>query len=408
MNKTILTRHPSLSYLFHFRIEGDRVEELHVYPESEESILGNIYVGKVQNVVKSIGAAFVLLDSDRVGYLPLDDCIHPVYVKKGNSSSIQQGDELLIQITREAIATKEYSVSTNLQLSGNFCILTSQDKKVGVSSKLSKTVRANLREWMNEHRKNDYGYILRTNAATVEPDIRLSEIHALEEEMDQLIQLAPYKTPFTCVKKQPAIWIRSILNSNPEISGTIITDQNDLYEMLHQNLQQECLNRFELNLYTDHYSLWNLYSFEKEIKQALRKKVWLSCGGYLIIEKTEAMWVIDVNSGKSIQGKQKENNALKVNLEAAIEIAHQMILRNMSGICMIDFINMNDSNSMNQLISTIQKLLAKDPVGASYIDLTKLQIMEITRTKKERPLCEILEKDISFFGKSIDETNVIC
>lgn len=408
MNKTILTRHPSLPYLFHFRIGDSRLEELHVYPEEADSILGNIYVGKVQNVVKSIGAAFVLIDSDRVGYLPLDDCVHPIYVKKGSSTNIQQGDELLIQVTREAIATKEYSVSTNLQLSGNFCILTSQDRKIGISSKLSKTVRANLREWMNEHRKNDYGYILRTNAANVDPDIRLEEIHTLEKELDQLIQLAPYKTPFTCVKKQPAIWIRAILNSNPEITGTIITDQQDLYEMLDQSLHDEFRTSLDLNLYTDDYSLWNLYSLEKEIKQALRKKVWLSCGGYLIIEKTEAMWVIDVNSGKSIQGKQKEQNALKVNLEAAVEIAHQMILRNMSGICMIDFINMKEESSMNQLISTIQKLLSKDPVGATFIDLTKLQIMEVTRMKKERPLCEILEKDIVFFGKTIDETNVIC
>lgn len=408
MNKTILTRHPSLPYLFHFRVEEDIVEELHVYPEAADSILGNIFVGKVQNVVKSIGAAFVLIDSERMGYLPLDDCIHPIYVKKGSSPSIQQGDELLIQITREAIATKEYSVSTNLQLSGKFCILTSQDRKIGVSSKLSKTVRATLREWMNEHRKSEYGYILRTCSATVEPNIRLEEIHTLEEEMDQLIQLAPYKTPFTCVKQQPAIWIRSILNSNPEITGPILTDQTDLHEQLHSYLRQSSTNSFEQSLYTDSYSLWNLYSFEKVVRQALKKKVWLSCGGYLIIEKTEAMWVIDVNSGKSIQGKQKEKNALKVNLEAAKEIAHQMILRNMSGICMIDFINMTETESMNQLVSTVQKLLSTDPVGASFIDLTKLQIMEVTRTKKERPLYEILEKDIAFFGKTIDETNVIC
>ena len=408
MNKTILTRHPSLPYLFQFRMEDDVVEELHAYPETEESILGNIYVGKVQNVVKSIGAAFVFIDSERVGFLPLEDCIHPIYVKKGSSPSIQQGDELLIQITREANATKEYSVSTNLLLSGRFCILTSQDRKIGVSSKLSKTVRASLREWMNEHRKKEYGYILRTCSATIEPDIRLEEIQKLESEMDQLIQLAPYKTPFTCVRKQAPTWIRSIINQSPEITGTIITDQTDIHDELQSYLTALSLTSYEQSLYTDNYSLWNLYSFEKIIKQALKNKVWLPCGGYLIIEKTEAMWVIDVNSGKSIQGKQKEKNALKVNLEAAKEIAHQMILRNMSGICMIDFINMTETESMNQLVSTVQNLLSTDPVGASFIDLTKLQIMEVTRTKKERPLYEILEKDIAFFGKTIDETNVIC
>lgn len=405
MIKTILTRHPSLPHVFHFRMEDGILQEIQIYNPLEETILGNIYVGRVQNVVKSIGAAFVLLDAERTGYLPLEDCVNPIYIKKGSSHLIQQGDELLVQVTREAISTKEYSVSTNIKLTGRSCIITSQDLKIGVSSKLSKTIRFNLRQWMSEHRRKEYGYILRTSAAAIAREDLLLEIHSLEQEMDNLIQYAPYKTVYTCVKKQPANWLSSILLSGTDKIGQVITDQSDLYHQLNLCFQNEKSNSLDLILSTDHYSLWNLYSFEKELQQALRKKVWLPCGGYLIIEHTEAMWVIDVNSGKSIQGKQKEKNALKVNLEAAKEITRQMILRNISGICMIDFINMKDDESLRLLISTIQKLLAKDPVGASFIDLTPLHIMEITRTKKDRPLWEILDKDISFFWKSIDETN---
>nr|MCR4705465.1 ribonuclease E/G [Lachnospiraceae bacterium] len=137
-------------------------------------------------------------------------------------------------------------------------------------------------------------------------------------------------------------------------------------------------------------SLWNLYSMNKHLDLLRGKMVFLSSGGYLVIENTEALTVIDVNSGKSDMGKDRESAYYKINLEAAKEIASQMILRNLSGMILVDFINMNDKEHERILLETLRELVNKDPVTASVIDMTPLGLVELTRKKKRRPLHELL------------------
>ena len=180
-----------------------------------------------------------------------------------------------------------------------------------------------------------------------------------------------------------------------------MTDDTGLYQELTAYLriwQPEDLDR--LVFYEDHLlPMEKLYALERRLSEALQERVWLPCGGYLIIQPTEALTVIDVNTGKFEGGKKKEAAILKVNKEAAVEIAHQIRLRNLSGIILIDFINMEDSASNQVLLSLLNTKLREDPIPTTLIDMTKLQLVEITRLKKEKPLSEI--PDIHrFFGRS--------
>ena len=398
MGKVILTKKEGTSHLFTFFLTDEKVTRFQVENIDEASILGHIYVGKVQNIVASIGAAFVQISNQCNCYLPLDDCPHPIYVKKTNKNApLQQGDELLVQVSKEALKSKEYSVTTKLQLTGKYCVLTSQDFKIGVSTKLPKDKKKRLRSLVEEYRRSEYGYIIRTSASEASPSALYDEIQLLHEEMDHLIKYAPHQTCFTCVKKQKPTWLRRLSDLDSSQIESVITDSQQIFDEITNDKTINFQTKDQLQRYTDSYSLWKLHSLDKVVLHALKKKVWLPCGGYLVIEHTEALWVIDVNSGKSILGKNKEANVLKVNLEAVGEIARQLINRNITGICIIDFINMEDEESRKKLVQELKAAIRFDPCGAKFVDFTALHLVELTRTKKDHPLYELLDKDYDLF-----------
>lgn len=399
MNRIIITEKEGTPYLFTFSLTNDKVTRFQVENKEEVSILGNIYVGKVQNIVASIGAAFIQISKDCNCYLPLEDCQNPVYVKKANRNApLQQGDELLVQLSKEAIKSKEYSVTTKLQLTGKYCVLTSQDLKIGVSTKLPKDKKAQLRSLVEAYRRPEYGYIVRTNASEASETMLFDEIQQLHEEMDNIINHAPHQISFACIKKQKPKWLRRLSDLDFSQIESLITDSQFVFDELSSSSFITLQTKDQLKFYSDSYSLWKLHSFDKVVALALKKKIWLPCGGYLVIEHTEALWVIDVNSGKSILGKDKEANVLKVNLEAAMEISGQLINRNISGICIIDFINMEEEESRKKLILELKTAIRFDPIGAKFIDFTALHLVELTRTKKDQPLYELLDKDYDLFS----------
>lgn len=399
MTKVILTEKEGTAHLFTFFLTDDKVTQFQVENRDEIAILGNIYVGKVHNIVASIGAAFVQISKDCNCYLPLEDCQNPIFVKKPNMNSpLQQGDELLVQVSKEALKTKDYSVTTKLQLTGKYCVLTSQDLKIGVSTKLPKDKKFQLRTLVEAYRRTEYGYIIRTNANEANETDIFNEIQQLHEEMDNIIKYAPHQTSFTCIKKQKPKWLRRLSDLDFSKIESVITDSQTIFEEITEEASIKFQTKEQFQLYLDNYSLWKLHSLDKVVTNALKKKVWLSCGGYLVIEHTEALWVIDVNSGKSILGKNKEANVLKVNLEAASEIARQLVNRNISGICIIDFINMEEEASRKKLTQEFKSSLRFDPAGAKFIDFTALHLVELTRTKKDHPLYEILDKDYELFS----------
>ena len=406
-----------MSFLMH----GPRAIEIHSdsYEKkaSDTIALGDIYIGRIQNIVKNINAAFVELTPGNVCYLPLEDIRQPVYTKKGASAKPQAGDELLVQVLREGIKTKAPAVTTNLTLHGKYMLLTTGNRQLSASGKLSAEEKQRLKAIVSDQEKQlrseteattggdtssaSFGWLIRTNAGGRGAELIWKDQQILYRQYTELMERAQYRTCGTCLLRRPQSYLARLSDLYETDADRIMTDDTGLYQELTEYLrvwQPEDLDR--LTFYEDHLlPMEKLYSLERRLPEALQERVWLPCGGYLIIQPTEALTVIDVNTGKFEGGKKKEAAILKVNKEAAVEIAHQIRLRNLSGIILVDFINMEDSASNQELLSLLNVKLREDPIPTTLIDMTKLQLVEITRLKKEKPLSEI--PDIHrFFGRA--------
>ena len=391
MNPYIIAR--MRGRVFSFLLKDQKAVEIHCDPETApEGILGNVYIGKVKNIAKNIKAAFVDIAPGRTCYLPLDDLRQPIFTKKGASKQIRAGDELVVQVSREGIKTKFPSVTTNITFHGKYALLTTGKAQLSVSSKLGKEKREQLLSFLQEYRDEDgkYGWLLRTNAGSVSYEKIGEELAVLKNQYENLISQSQYRTCYSCLLKMPPAYLARLLDLYEESADVFLTDDKELYDEIQEYLnvhQPEDLRK--LSFYEDRLlPMDKLYSLEHQLSLALQEKVWLNSGGYLIIQPTEALTVIDVNTGKYEGGKKQEKTFLKINKEAAIEIARQLRLRNISGIIIIDFINMEEKQSVDELLSLLNGELHKDPIPTSLVDMTKLSLVEITRKKKEKPLLQ--------------------
>lgn len=395
------------SQIFSFLLNGSKAVEIHCDACREDSILDEIYIGKVQNIVKNISAAFVEIAPGTVCYLPLEDLKHPVYTKKGTSQNIQQGDELLVQVKREGIKTKAPAVTTNLTLHGKYALLTTGNTQISVSSKLSKEEKERLLRVVKDNSSADngslegmsageraYGWLLRTNAGGASPEVIKKDLLRLQTKYGELMKTAQYRTCFSCLLARPSAYLKRLSDLYTEEVDEILTDDRELFEQMTEYFQEnQPEDTAKLRFYEDRLlPMEKLYSLDHHLKEALGERVWLKSGGYLVIQPTEALTVIDVNTGKFTAGKKKEAAFLKLNQEAALEAARQIRLRNLSGIVIIDFINMEEKESEVQLLKTLDDALRRDPIRTTLVDMTKLSLVEITRMKKERPLHESVGK----------------
>lgn len=419
MNRYVITREQlkGQEYLISALYDENK-KMVEVLPEcvetDESSILGNIYIARVENIVKNLNAAFVKISPEQNCYLPLEDLKHPIFTKKQSEKKpLVAGDELLVQVSREALKTKEPAVTTNLNFTGKYAVLTSGNRKMAVSSKLSKDKRAHYLEMLHALEKDginhEYGIIIRTNAAEVSDEVIIEEVQALAEEYNQILETAKYKTCYSLLYKEPATYFKHLDNLRQDQLEEIVTDDRAIFEEICQKYyipreklmtsgsvsvpvnQVETREGIRLRYYDDTtLSLSSLYSVKSSVEDALRERVWLKSGAYLIIQPTEALTVIDVNTGKNIAKKDVQENFLKVNKEAAAEIARQLRLRNISGIIVVDFINLTSKDAQAELMTTFRAALKRDPVLTQVIDMTKLGLVEVTRKKVRKSLHEIV------------------
>lgn len=354
--------------------------------------VGDIFVGKIKDIVPNIQAAFVEIGNGEKCYLSLEKLQNPIFLNSKKNKVPHQGDELLVQVSKEAVKTKTADVTVNLNISGRCSVLTHGKTMIGISGKIcDKKIREHLKVLVQPFACEDYGFILRTNAADASDEEILAELHALVKEYKSIRKRAEFASCFSCLSKASAHFLTDLRDFKTLEELEIITDAEDVFLQVREYLEAFFPEHtFSLRFYEDDMiSLWNLYSMEKHMERACSKKVWLPCGGYLVIEPTEALTVIDVNSGKSI-GKKKEKEAayMKVNKEAAKEIAVQLRLRNLSGIILVDFIDVTLPANREELMELLEQELKKDPIKADFIDMTALHLAEITRKKVRKPLHE--------------------
>ncbi len=380
---------------FVYSLLMDKKELVQVNGERASSIgvlLGSIYIGKVKNIVKNINAAFVEIEGGNMCYLPLSKPQYPIYCNGMARERVCIGDEIMVQIERENVKTKSPTVTCNLNLTGKYVVLTHGITKIGISAKIKdKDERIRLKSIVEHYGTEQYGFVIRTNCYGVKKERLEKEIQTLQSAYLRLVNQAVHFTRFSLIEKGLPNYLSDIRDYNQCELDEIITDDKEIYEEIRtflENYQPEDLAK--LTFYQDSMiSMKNLYSIETKLQKALQKRVWLKSGGYLVIEPTEALTVIDVNTGKAIKGKKNEQETFyRINTEAAIEIAKQIRLRNMSGIILIDFIDLEAEEKRLALMNQLKELFAKDPVKTALIDMTKLNLVEVTRKKVRKPLWE--------------------
>lgn len=362
-------------------IENDEIVEIHISNIEEKYRLGNIYIGKVKKIVSNINAAFIEIDKGVECYYDMTE---------RSSEPIRVGEEFVVQISREAIKTKQPTVTRKISFTGKYCVLTVGDNRISFSSKIDKEKREELKEFMENHRSKEYGFILRTNAKGAAVCEITEEIERFISEYEHLFRIAPTRVCFSCIKENEKPYITDLKNIYQEGLTDILIDDKEIYSNVYSFLQREQpANLDKLQLYEDkQLPLAKLYSIESVIQNALKERVWMKSGAYLVIQPTEALTVVDINTGKCIGKKKDDTVYMKINMEAAKEVAKQIRLRNLSGIIVVDFINLDDKEKCEELINYFKGYLRKDPIQTVLVDVTKLQLVEITRKKVRKPLHE--------------------
>lgn len=414
MNRYVITKEQmngqeyQISALFD---ESKKMIEVFPVKEGKTSMLGNIYIGRVEHVLDNLNAAFVKISPEQRGYLSLDDLKAPVFTKKlSKKKTLAEGEELLVQVTREALKTKEPTLTANLSLSGTYAVVTTGNKKQGVSSKLSKELRTHFAELLERGADDRYGIVVRTNAGNASDEEVLAEIAGLQKQCDDLLAVAEHRTCYSLLYEEPPLCLKELDNLRTDSLEQIVTDDREVFERVcaHYHIPQEALmtkgsvpapvdtaaagDHLTIRYHRDDaVSLSMLYSIKSNLQEALRERVWLKSGAYLIIQPTEALTVIDVNTGKNVAKRDVQENFLRVNLEAADEIARQLRLRNLSGIIIVDFINLKSPDAQAALLSRFRAVIKNDPVPTRLVDMTKLGLVELTRKKGKQTLAEALK-----------------
>lgn len=351
--------------------------EFQCVSEKNKVDIGNIYIGVVKNVVKNINGAFVEFDQDETGFFSMR---HRQY---------KAGDEVLVQIKKEATEEKRPMLSDQIELTGKYLVLTSDKLSVGISNKIhQKEKKQELKEMAEPFVTQEYGFILRTEAAKANKEDVLMEADQLSAKYHEIVAKKQYrKAPHLVDTNYDALEVL-VHDIKPGSIDRIVTDQEEVGEQLKERGYEVSLCSYMAG------DIERRYRFRHYLSEVFKRKIFMKSGGFLYIEQTEAMAVIDVNTGKSIGKKNQEAHIKKINLEAAKEAARQIRLRNLSGIIMIDFIDMKSKDDEKELLQVMQHYLNGDSKKAVAVDITKLGIMEITRKKEKNPIFRQISIDI--------------
>lgn len=323
--------------------------------------------------------------------------------KKVSPRKLKAGDELLVQVSRDALKTKDPSVTCCLNFPGTYMVLTVGKPQIGFSAKIKDNAwKEKVREELLTHKDERFGLIVRTNGASASIETLCAETEKLKQQMEELFARAACRTCYSLLEQGTPPYIQSLRDAKKGTLSEIITDVPEYAKKIEAWLEEEkeedkeqkenqppadkneSINQAvpNLSLYTDdNLPLMKLYRLESVLKSASDRRVWMKSGGYLVIEPTEALTVIDVNTGKYTGKKTPAETILKINLEAAHEVARQLSLRNLSGIIIIDFIDMESKEDQETLMRVLGEELSRDPVKTILGDMTRLGLVEITPQK---------------------------
>ena len=364
-------------------VENGILVEKHEEHENQKRLEGNIYLGKVVNVLKGMQAAFIDIGEPRHSLIRVQDVLPKIDVTKETKtvepieSLLKQGDKILIQIKKDGTASKGAKVSTHINLSGRFVVLMPETNIITISQKIeNKETRKKLMEIAQKNLPTNIGAILRTSSENATEDAICKDIKELIQKWEQI------KEKKNNCKKIPEL----LYDNNALIRRTaidiidrglkkIITNDQETYENIKNILKN--MDNIQVELKTE--NLFSMYTLNTQIEKMENRKIWLKCGGFITIDRTEALTAIDVNTGKYTGKKDLEETIYKVNQEATIEIAKQLRLRDIGGIIIIDYIDMHKESNKNAIEQLLKEQLKKDRAKTQIAGFTTLNLLEMTR-----------------------------
>ena len=391
-------------------IENNKLVEVFVERKFNKGIVGNIYKGKVTKVLPGMQSAFVNIGLDRDAFLYVGDIsenilnieefideenIEEPEEEKTTSQSdvhiedlLREGQEILVQIAKEPIGTKGPRITAHISLPGRYLVYMPTISHIGVSRKIEdESERERLKNIMEKIKKGTGGYIVRTAAEGMDEEALKQDVELLQKIWKEIIQKTETSRAPRLIYEELGLLEKVIRDYFTDDTTLMLVDNETAYQQAIQFLDKingRWINR--VKLYTKKQPIFELYDIESQIEGALRSKVWLKSGGYIVINQTEALVSIDVNTGRYIGKKSLEETVFKTNKEAVSEIVRQIRLRNLGGIIVVDFIDMEEEEHRKEVLELLETELKKDKSRTNILTIEEIGLVAITRKRVKQSL----------------------
>lgn len=374
-------------------VEDGTLVEFHVEHNEMRGIVGNIYKGKVENVVSGMKASFVNIGLERNGFLYVgESLVDAGKLKDGREPkpvSVSPGDVIMCQVVKDEFGTKGARLTTDITLPGYFLVLLPNSTFFGVSRKIENEERRTyLEEFVKSICPQNMGFIIRSAADKASDEDIATEAERLIEMWKKVESDYKSAPPKSVVFRDAELLERAIRDTYSEDVESVVVNEPALAEQL-----REKAGKIKVTVYDGVKNIFRHYGIAEQINRLADRRVNLDNGAYLVIDKTEALTVIDVNTGHFVGGKDLEDTVFKTNIAAADEIAKQLRVRNISGIVVIDFIDMTDEGHKAEVVERLKQALKKDRLKTSAVEMTALGLVELTRKKAKLPVDNFMLSD---------------
>jgi ribonuclease E len=375
-------------------LEGPVLVEHYVAKDDTNSVAGNIYLAIARNVLPGMEAAFLDFGASKNGVLYASDVANGSRRGGGRNGKrieevLKEGDKVLVQVTKDAMGAKGARLTGMPSLPGRYLVLVPDSDSVGISRRLPDADRNRLRDVINKVRPAGFGVIVRTAALHASAEELAADISRLTKQWETIKDQADEGTAPRLIHEEPELLIKVIREHFTADFRKLLIDDKRSYDTVISYLQSTAPDLVsKVQLYEDEIALFDRYHVDDQLKKALDRKVFLPSGGHLVIDRTEALTVIDVNTGKFVGSSTLEDTVLQNNLEAAEEIGRQLRLRDIGGIIVIDFIDMETVENQQKVLRRLKETLAKDKTRTQVFEVSHLGLVEMTRKNVSAGLLE--------------------
>lgn len=393
-------------------IDNGNLAEIHIESQNREALAGNIYKGRVENVLPGMQAAFVDIGHGKNAFLYVKDALGYETEDVSINKVLRPGDEILVQVSKEPSGSKGARVTTHITIPGRYVVFMPDIDYIGISRRIEVEAERNrLRSLAARVKPEKSGLIVRTEAEGKDEQDLIEDINFLEGLWSKIDSDASRVKAPNLVYKELDLVYRSIRDLFNRGTKKLVINDRETYTKAMELVEIFSPDQKEVIEYYDgSVNVFEFYGIEDKIEKALSKRVWLKSGGYIIIDQTEALTSIDVNTGKFTGSSSLKDTVLLTNIEASREIARQLRLRDIGGIIIIDFIDMEEEEHQNMVIDTLKSELKKDRTKSVVFGMTELGLVEMTRKKVGRRLSSVMQKQCPLCegnGSILDEEFIV-